>query len=105
LQDLGISSGRRRFEVHVDQRAAGVPTAAGDRVQRTKSKQTGQSTKSIPASSRRRAKSGAQKVKVAVSDIDGILRGKYLHIDKFLGAPSLTPTAASAFATWCWAGT
>jgi glutamine synthetase len=31
-------------------------------------------------------KSGAQKVKVAVSDIDGILRGKYLHIDKFRGA-------------------
>jgi glutamine synthetase len=31
-------------------------------------------------------KSGAQKVKVAVSDIDGILRGKYLHRDKFFGA-------------------
>ena len=31
-------------------------------------------------------KSGATKVKVAVSDIDGILRGKYLHIDKFEGA-------------------
>ncbi|MBL8329123.1 MAG: glutamine synthetase [Rubrivivax sp.] len=31
-------------------------------------------------------KSGATKVKVAVSDIDGILRGKYLHIDKFAGA-------------------
>ena len=29
---------------------------------------------------------GATKVKVAVSDIDGILRGKYLHIDKFRGA-------------------
>ena len=28
----------------------------------------------------------ATKVKVAVSDIDGILRGKYLHIDKFRGA-------------------
>ena len=27
-------------------------------------------------------KSGAPKVKVAVSDIDGILRGKYLHRDK-----------------------
>jgi len=26
-------------------------------------------------------KSGSQKVKVAVSDIDGVLRGKYLHID------------------------
>jgi glutamine synthetase len=31
-------------------------------------------------------KSGAAKVKVAVSDIDGVLRGKYLHIDKFEGA-------------------
>jgi glutamine synthetase len=31
-------------------------------------------------------KSGAAKVKVAVSDIDGILRGKYLHKDKFEGA-------------------
>jgi glutamine synthetase len=27
-------------------------------------------------------KSGATKVKVAVSDIDGILRGKYLHREK-----------------------
>ena len=31
-------------------------------------------------------KSGSSKVKVAVSDIDGVLRGKYLHNDKFLGA-------------------
>ncbi len=31
-------------------------------------------------------KSGATKVKVACSDIDGILRGKYLHKDKFEGA-------------------
>ncbi len=30
--------------------------------------------------------SGANKVKVACSDIDGILRGKYLHKDKFFGA-------------------
>jgi glutamine synthetase len=30
--------------------------------------------------------SGSGKVKVAVSDIDGILRGKYLHPDKFYGA-------------------
>ncbi len=30
--------------------------------------------------------SGCGKVKVACSDIDGILRGKYLHIDKFHGA-------------------
>ncbi len=26
------------------------------------------------------------KVKVAITDIDGVLRGKYLHRDKFLGA-------------------
>jgi glutamine synthetase len=31
------------------------------------------------------------KVKVAVSDIDGILRGKYLHRDKFLGAADPGP--------------
>jgi glutamine synthetase len=31
-------------------------------------------------------KSGATKVKVAVSDIDGVLRGKHLHVDKFRGA-------------------
>ena len=31
-------------------------------------------------------KSGVGKVKVACSDIDGILRGKYLHKDKFFGA-------------------
>jgi len=31
-------------------------------------------------------RSGAGKVKVAVSDIDGILRGKFLHVDKFFGA-------------------
>lgn len=31
-------------------------------------------------------KADATKVKVAVSDIDGILRGKYLHIGKFEGA-------------------
>jgi glutamine synthetase len=31
-------------------------------------------------------KSGAAKVKVAVSDIDGVLRGKLLHIDKFMSA-------------------
>ena len=31
-------------------------------------------------------KSGVGKVKVAVSDIDGVLRGKYLHKDKFFGA-------------------
>jgi glutamine synthetase len=31
-------------------------------------------------------RSGSGKVKVAVSDIDGVLRGKYLHRHKFLGA-------------------
>ena len=31
-------------------------------------------------------KRGANKVKVAASDIDGVLRGKYLHKDKFEGA-------------------
>src|SRR5438552_4055752 len=31
-------------------------------------------------------RSGSGKVKVACSDIDGVLRGKYLHLDKFLGA-------------------
>ena len=36
--------------------------------------------------------SGTGKVKVAVSDIDGILRGKYLHIDKFLGAAEPHPS-------------
>jgi glutamine synthetase len=31
-------------------------------------------------------KSGASKVKVAVTDIDGVLRGKYIHLDKFASA-------------------
>jgi glutamine synthetase len=31
-------------------------------------------------------KSGASKVKVAITDIDGVLRGKYLHKDKFFSA-------------------
>jgi glutamine synthetase len=30
--------------------------------------------------------SGANKVKVAITDIDGVLRGKYLHLDKFESA-------------------
>ena len=29
---------------------------------------------------------GDKKVKIAFADIDGILRGKYIHIDKFLNA-------------------
>src|SRR4029077_19291058 len=31
-------------------------------------------------------KAPGQKVKVAVADIDGVLRGKYLHKDKFFSA-------------------
>jgi glutamine synthetase len=31
-------------------------------------------------------RTGKGKVKVAVSDIDGVLRGKYLHLDKFVSA-------------------
>jgi len=42
-------------------------------------------------------KSGAQKVKVAVSDIDGILRGKYLHIDKFKAAAEPYPAGGFGF--------
>ena len=42
-------------------------------------------------------KSGAQKVKVAVSDIDGILRGKYLYIDKFKGAAEPYPAGGFGF--------
>ena len=42
-------------------------------------------------------KSGAPKVKVAVSDIDGILRGKYLHRDKFLGAAEPYPGGGFGF--------
>jgi len=41
--------------------------------------------------------SGATKVKVAVSDIDGILRGKYLHRDKFLGAAEPYPKGGFGF--------
>ena len=49
--------------------------------------------------------SGANKVKVAVSDIGGVLRGKYLHKDKFLSAAEPYPPVALGFAMWCWAGT
>jgi glutamine synthetase len=42
-------------------------------------------------------KSGAPKVKVAVSDIDGILRGKYLHASKFLGAAEPYPGGGFGF--------
>ena len=53
-------------------------------------------TKEHPAVAQVR-RSGAQKVKVAVSDIDGVLRGKYLHIDKFLGACAPYPTGGFGF--------
>ena len=42
-------------------------------------------------------KSGAAKVKVAVSDIDGILRGKYLHKDKFFGTAEPYPKGGFGF--------
>ena len=42
-------------------------------------------------------KSGSSKVKVAVSDIDGVLRGKYLHIDKFMGAAEPAPAGGFGF--------
>ncbi|MBX3585519.1 MAG: glutamine synthetase [Ramlibacter sp.] len=42
-------------------------------------------------------KPGVSKVKVAVSDIDGILRGKYLHKDKFLGAAEPAPGGGFGF--------
>ena len=45
----------------------------------------------------RRRASGATKVKVAVSDIDGDLRGKHRTSTKFLGAAEPYPAAASGF--------
>ena len=42
-------------------------------------------------------KSGATKVKVACSDIDGVLRGKYLHKDKFFGAAEPYPAGGFGF--------
>ena len=41
--------------------------------------------------------SGAGKVKVACSDIDGVLRGKYLHKDKFFGAAEPYPKGGFGF--------
>lgn len=41
--------------------------------------------------------SDAKKVKVAVADIDGVLRGKYLHRDKFLGAAEPAPGGGFGF--------
>jgi glutamine synthetase len=42
-------------------------------------------------------KSGAAKVKVACSDIDGVLRGKYLHKGKFEGAADQGPGGGFGF--------
>jgi glutamine synthetase len=42
-------------------------------------------------------KEGHAKVKVACSDIDGILRGKLLHIDKFFGAATPAPDGGFGF--------
>jgi glutamine synthetase len=42
-------------------------------------------------------KSGSSKVKVAVSDIDGVLRGKYLQVEKFLGAAEPSPAGGFGF--------
>ena len=41
--------------------------------------------------------SGAGKVKVACSDIDGVLRGKYLHASKFFGAAEPHPGGGFGF--------
>jgi glutamine synthetase len=41
--------------------------------------------------------SGASKVKVAVSDIDGVLRGKLLHKDKFFGVAAPYPDGGFGF--------
>ena len=43
------------------------------------------------------ARSTASKVKVAVSDIDGVLRGKYLQRDKFLSAAAQYPNGGFGF--------
>ncbi|MES2784372.1 MAG: glutamine synthetase family protein [Pseudomonadota bacterium] len=42
-------------------------------------------------------KSGARKIKVACSDIDGVLRGKYLHSTKFEGAAEQGPGGGFGF--------
>ena len=42
-------------------------------------------------------RSGADKVKVAVSDIDGVLRGKVLHKDKFFAAAQPHPQGGFGF--------
>jgi glutamine synthetase len=42
-------------------------------------------------------RSPSQKVKVAVADIDGVLRGKYLHKEKFLSAAKPAPDGGFGF--------
>jgi glutamine synthetase len=42
-------------------------------------------------------RSPGQKVKVAVADIDGVLRGKFLHKDKFLAAAAPPPEGGFGF--------
>lgn len=42
-------------------------------------------------------RSPVERVKVAVSDVDGILRGKYLHKDKFLSAAAPPPEGGFGF--------
>ncbi|MDB6094595.1 MAG: glnA 1 [Verrucomicrobia bacterium] len=39
----------------------------------------------------------ANRVKVAIADIDGVLRGKYLHKDKFIAAAAAAPGGGFAF--------
>ena len=41
--------------------------------------------------------SGSSKIKVAVCDIDGVLRGKYLHKDKFFGSAQPHPDGGFGF--------
>jgi glutamine synthetase len=49
-------------------------------------KKTKSDTRAADAVVEQIRKSGVAKVKVAVSDIDGVLRGKYIHRDKFFSA-------------------
>lgn len=42
-------------------------------------------------------RSSVERVKVAVTDVDGILRGKYLHKDKFLSAAAPPPDGGFGF--------
>ncbi len=42
-------------------------------------------------------RASTQKVRVAIADLDGVLRGKYLHKDKFLGAAAPAPDGTFGF--------